>query len=801
MLFNHPVTRLQCKMLRKRVSLVVSKRRLFFPAIPAGRELWIINRQIKAHFRIGAAFLLGHLLNVVALFLVFAQQGLTSQLILWGGTIMSLLLHRAWLWRSYSSGAKQGSNDLLLSVEVNTVALALLLALGIGGAFPLVSSDERVFVAIAAMSLIGAAGLTLRTLPRAGLAYISIVTISTLVTLLSSKSLLMIGGSLLLLSSAGLIARSTLNAFHLFVIRILHDRELKSTNETVRMLLNDYEDSGSSWLFELDGQGRLLPTSERFADALDLPMTALYRAQFLSLFKTGEARDELGIYLQERRPFRGHNVPLLVGKDLRWWSITGRPSTLSSGEGGGFRGVITDISAAKQAEAQVSYMAQYDSLTGLPNRFLFNRGLKASMEDPSTAISTALIMIDIDNFKMINDGYGHHVGDKLLKAVGARIQAAVSKSSHSGQGCLVARLGGDEFAVQMVSDIVAENAAQLCDQILAAFDSSFECDGHQILVECSIGYATSADSGTRAELLQRNAGLAMRASKRAGRARWTRFDASMDFEAQNRLELERDLRVALLRDELELYFQPLVAAETGDHTGFEALLRWNHGERGMVMPDSFIPIAEETGLIVPIGAWVLRAAIEEAALWSEPLTVAVNISPIQMRSPNLLGTIVHALAETGLDPARLELEITESVLMNDIEANLSLLHKIKDLGVKIALDDFGTGYSSLNYLRTFPFDKIKIDRCFVKELEDREDCRAIVSAVIGLAKSLGMTTTAEGVEDEIQFSELRREGCTQLQGYLFGRPAPVASLAGLHHKTLLVELPPIPDLIEQSRAA
>jgi diguanylate cyclase (GGDEF)-like protein len=788
------------------VSLVFTKRRSLLPAIPAGRENWIINRQIKAHFRIGAAFLLGHLLNVAALVAVFCGSGPNGILIGWTSVIAALLVHRIWLWRGYSVGAKEGSADFLLAVEANTIALSFILALGIGGLFPLSSSDERVFVTIAATSLIGAAGLTLRTLPRAALAYIAIVSIGTLTALLAARSLLMVGASLLLLSSAGLIARSTLNAFHLFVIRILHDRELKSTNETVRMLLNDYEDSGSSWLFELDGKGRLLPTSERFADALDLPVTALFKAQFVSLFKTGQERDQLGEHLRERRPFRDLTIPLLIGKDLRWWSVTGRPATLSNGDSGGFRGVISDISTAKQAEARVAYMAQYDSLTGLPNRYMFNRGLRTSMEGQSSGLSTALLLIDVDNFKMINDGYGHHVGDKLLKAVGARLQSVVSKSSHAGQGCLVARLGGDEFAVQLVSEIAAENAGQLGDQVIAAFDGSFRCDGHDIRVECSIGIACSPESGTRAELLQRNAGLAMRASKRAGRARWTRFDASMDIEAQNRLELERDLRVALVRNELELYFQPLVAAETGEHSGFEALLRWNHAERGMVMPDDFISIAEETGLIVPIGAWVLRAAIEEAALWSEPLTVAVNISPIQMRSPNLLGTIVHALAETGLDPARLELEITESVLMNDIEANLMLLHKIRDLGVKIALDDFGTGYSSLNYLRTFPFDKIKIDRCFVKELEEREDCRAIVSAVIGLAKSLGMTTTAEGVEDEIQLSELRREGCTQLQGYLFGKPEPIASLASLHRATMLVELPPIPDLpfpdrIEQSRAA
>ena len=781
---------------------MVSKRRPFFPAIPAGRESWVINRQLKAHFRIGTAYILGHLLNVVALMIVFSGTAPQIPLAVWTMLVLLNIGHRAGIWwRNSANGSKGDPLQELRSVELNTVIAAGLLGGGLFWLFGHANPHQQVFVAIAATSLIGAAGVTLKTLPRAALAYIAIVTLAMLAAMIEQASLELFGASVLIVSAAGLVARTCLASFSNFVARILHDRELAGTNQTIKMLLNDYEDQGSSWLFETDADARLHPVSERFASAVELQASALYRAQFVSLFKPGSERDDLTQHFAESRPFKDMSVPLMVGTDLRWWSLTARPSNSSDG-GSGFRGVITDITSAKFAEERVAHMAQYDSLTDLPNRYMFNRGLKMSLSDAAPGLATALLIVDIDNFKMINDGYGHSVGDKVLKVVGARLQQAVEASEMAGEGRLVARLGGDEFAVQIVGEAVPETLETFADEILAAFDENIACAGHQIQVTCSIGVAMSPDDGERPELLQRNAGLALRASKHNGRGRWTRFLSSMDDEAQKRMELERDLRDALAKDELLLYFQPLVEAESGKHTGFEALLRWQNGTRGMVMPDDFIPIAEDTGLIVPIGAWVLRTAIAEAARWTEPLTVAVNISPIQMKSPHLLGTIIHALAESGLDPSRLELEITERVLMNDIDANLSMLHKIRDLGVRIALDDFGTGYSSLNYLRTFPFDKIKIDRCFVSELEDREDCRAIVSAVIGLARTLGMTTTAEGVEDEIQRSELAREGCTQLQGYLFGRPEPVASLDHLHRGETdePVSLPvPLPE--RRARAA
>ena len=409
--------------------------------------------------------------------------------------------------------------------------------------------------------------------------------------------------------------------------------------------------------------------------------------------------------------------------------------------------MISDVSAEKQAEARVRHMAHYDALTGLPNRLMFNNALARMVADEAVAKRMVVMLIDVDHFKSVNDSLGHPIGDQYLRAVSSRLIECVTKSGLGGEGHIVARLGGDEFAVMMAGEDSADHAIRLAQKLVEKMTEPFLVSGHQIMSGVSIGLAIAPFDGDSAETLQRNADLALYCAKDSGRGCWERFEVGMDIAVRERHAMERDLREALAADEMRLFFQPLVDVATSKQSGFEALIRWQNAERGLVMPNEFIPLAEETGLIVPLGEWVIRTAMAEAARWSEPLTVAVNVSPVQMRSPNLLPTIIHALADTGLDPARFEVEITEGVLLHDSEANMAILHRMRDLGIKVALDDFGTGYSSLNYLRTFPFDKIKIDRSFVNDLEQREDCRAIVSAVIGLAHNLGMVTLAEGVED------------------------------------------------------
>jgi diguanylate cyclase (GGDEF)-like protein len=380
--------------------------------------------------------------------------------------------------------------------------------------------------------------------------------------------------------------------------------------------------------------------------------------------------------------------------------------------------------------------------------------------------------LDLDHFKSINDTLGHPIGDKLLNAVALRLEACVRT------GDLIARLGGDEFAI-LVGGENLKAIDQLASRIVEAIGLPFLIDGYEVTTGASIGIAYSPDHGDTPEQLLKNADLALYAAKAQGRGRFIRFETGMDSLAETRRELELDLRTALGRDEMRLHYQPLINLNSNEPSGYEALVRWEHHERGTVMPGDFIPIAEETGMVIKIGEWVIRRALQEAATWPEHLGVAVNLSPAQMRSTNLLPTIIHALAQSGVAAHRLELEITESVLMNDSEANIAVLHKLSALGIRIALDDFGTGFSSLNYLRSFPFNKIKIDRCFISEIDSREDCRAIVRSIVSLANSLGMTTTAEGVERQSQLDTLRLEGCTEVQGFLFSKAVPSEELSDL----------------------
>jgi diguanylate cyclase (GGDEF)-like protein len=463
---------------------------------------------------------------------------------------------------------------------------------------------------------------------------------------------------------------------------------------------------------------------------------------------------------------RNHIVSLSIGGERRWWSISGK--SMRDGEIV-FRAVVTDITAQRQAEEKVSYMAHYDGLTDLPNRFMFNEHLYHALRREGRA---ALLFMDLDHFKAVNDTLGHGIGDKLLQGAARRIEAVVGKKG------MVARLGGDEFAI-LLTGARAKEADAIAERVIGAMTKSFSLGDHDVVVGTTIGIATAPIDADDVETLLRNADLALYAAKSAGRNRSVRYEPGMDEAAQQRRLIEMDLRGALAKHEMRLHYQSLVDTSTGKITGYEALVRWVHPTRGIVMPATFIPIAEETGLIVQLGEWVIRQALRDLRNWPENLTVSINLSPAQMRSPGLISTIISAIASNHVDPARVCFEITETVLMQDSDANIETLHKLREIGVQIALDDFGTGYSSLNYLRSFPFSKIKIDRCFIEDIDSRPDCQAIVRSVVGLAQSLGMTTTAEGVERREQVDELRTQGCSEVQGYLYSKAVPADQLSNL----------------------
>ncbi|MGD0561613.1 MAG: EAL domain-containing protein [Roseiarcus sp.] len=435
---------------------------------------------------------------------------------------------------------------------------------------------------------------------------------------------------------------------------------------------------------------------------------------------------------------------------------------------------IVDITERKRAEAEVAYLAHHDALTGLRNRAYFRDQLAATIDlRRRKKERLAVCFLDLDLFKDVNDTFGHPTGDRLLRMVAQRLQDALS------DGDLAARLGGDEFAVILNHAASPSQIGDVASELIDRLSRTYNIEGLDVTIGASMGIALFPDDGESADDLLKNADMALYQAKSDGRSRHRFFQKDMDLKAQERRAIEADLRTALAAGQLDLHYQPLVEISGNRVSGFEALLRWRHPTKGMIPPSDFIPIAEATGLIVPIGEWVLRTACAEAATWRDGMTVAVNLSAIQFRALNLVNTVIGALAHSGLAPERLELEITETVLLAETETTLATLHKLRDFGIRIALDDFGTGYSSLSYLRGFPFDKIKIDRSFVKDLSDRVDCTAIISAISGLAKSLGIATTAEGVETQQQLDFLRLQGCTQAQGFLFSPAMPRAGLAEL----------------------
>jgi diguanylate cyclase (GGDEF)-like protein len=429
-------------------------------------------------------------------------------------------------------------------------------------------------------------------------------------------------------------------------------------------------------------------------------------------------------------------------------------------------GTHEDISERRNAEAQMEFMAHHDALTRLPNRVRFRERMEGALFGATLGETVAVLCLDLDQFKAVNDTLGHPVGDALLQAVADRIRSCVRPSD------TVARLGGDEFAVVQVSVDQPMGSTVLAARLIEKLSAPFDVQGHQIVIGASVGIAIAPNDGDDPDSLLKNADMALYRAKEDGRGIHRYFEPDMDARMQARRMLELDLRKALALGELELFYQPLVRLDTNQVSGLEALLRWRHPNRGLVAPGEFIPLAEDIGLIGPIGAWVLKEACRKATSWPSDLKVAVNLSPVQFKNGTVVLDVVAALGASGLPAHRLELEITETVLLQDTEATIATLNTLRDLGVSISMDDFGTGYSSLSYLRKFRFDKIKIDRSFIRDLSEEPDSIAIIRAVAGLGRSLGIATTAEGVETEAQLHRVREEGCTEVQGYLFSRPVP-----------------------------
>lgn len=731
---------------------------------------WLLHRQLEENLGNLWPSAAGNMINALICSALFINT--VSLVVIIGGLVLLGLL-LAWRARTAAEFAAIGWDSPRLDSFRKRIDL---LAFSLGGLwgvsltilFTFATTEQQMFLGILAAGMMNAGTVTFRTRAAAARLYLLSIIPGLTVSFLMTQTMSGVAALGLLACYAAFLSSQISLAAKRFDTAAGRERALEESNATIALLLNDFAEQGSDWLFELDRGGCIRKPERRLAQACQRPIEILVGKAWPKLFDASAERDQMAAHIEEGRAFRHMIVALTIGQVQHWWSISARPVE------DGWRGVCTDITAQRHAEERVSYMAHYDGLTDLPNRFLFNESLYHSLNKKDGA--AGLMCLDLDNFKVINDTLGHPVGDRLLKAAARRIESCI------GTGELVARLGGDEFAVLVPAARVGEIDA-IAATIIERLSVPFSLGDHDVVIGTSIGIAVGPDHGSDTDTLMRNADLALYSAKASGRNRAIRFESGMDEAAQARRLIELDLRSALGKGEMRLHYQQLVDVVTGDISGHEALIRWEHPERGIVMPNSFIPVAEETGLIIQIGEWVIRQAIGDMATWDERLTVSINLSPAQMRSSSLIGTISHAIAANRVDPARICFEITETVLMQDSDANIETLHMLRKLGVNIALDDFGTGYSSLNYLRSFPFTKIKIDRCFIAEIDSREDCQAIVRSVVNLASSLGMKTTAEGVEREEQMVMLRAQGCDEVQGFLFSQAVARDELSDLRHAT------------------
>jgi diguanylate cyclase (GGDEF)-like protein/PAS domain S-box-containing protein len=560
-------------------------------------------------------------------------------------------------------------------------------------------------------------------------------------------------------------------------------------NEVVSLLLREFEEGEADWLWQIDTVRRVRSVSPRFAFALGKSAEEIDGKPFVQLI-AGPAWDtgkfpaslhDLAERLKRRESFSNLIVRVHINGEKRWWELSGTPKFDEKGNFDGFRGVGSDVTAQRESSEKIAHMARFDTLTGLPNRMMVTEALGEALRYAAQwRTKCAFMMIDLDRFKAVNDTLGHLVGDQLLARVSERLKSIVSDNELCG------RLGGDEFAIVVRDASDLHRLQRVAESVIHLLSKPYEVDHHTLYIGASVGSAVGPRDGNTVETLMRNADLALYRSKEEGGGQHFNYEPSLHAHAEERRKLEFSLRQALEKEEFVLNFQPVVDAKQETIVSFEALIRWNSEEHGFVSPAKFIPLAEDTRLIVPIGEWVLREACQEAMRWPANVKVAVNVSGEQLLDPGFVPSVVTALSMSGLPAQRLEIEVTESIFVRDANMARQALEQIMSLGCGIALDDFGTGYSSLAYIRNLRFSTIKIDRSFVQGASAGSvESLAIIRAVVAMAESLEMSTTAEGVETERELEIIRSLGCRKIQGYYFGRPMPAADARGLFSQSTL----------------
>jgi diguanylate cyclase (GGDEF)-like protein len=732
----------------------------------------LLKKQIDTVSSMVFVLLFANLLNVAVVLQSFRKSEAGSLLAIWGFCIifitgLAALRHIRIRRASIRGRLAQAHVDAMSSAAL---IIGLFWAVAPLLVMHMADLQAQMVMAFVLTGMMFAGSFLLSRLPGAALSLMTPIGVGLGLSMLLQEGAAYQLITVLIVVYLGVLFFAVRWSHKLFVEQHLSEAAVQDQTQLIGLLLRDFGQSTSDWLWQTNTDGLLEEIPLVFDTGCEPAGFMKTGALLSSLFEPCEGRKELEAALRRLEGFQ--DIVLKVGYgagEMCWVSLTGKP-IFEGHEFRGFRGVAADITKSKQIEDRMARMAHYDSLTGLPNRVSMQVHLDKVMRRPQAPDTVrALLWLDLDNFKWVNDTLGHPAGDELLRQASLRLNSMIETTD------LVARPGGDEFAM-IVERPAGGTLEEFFGELTEVMRAPYNIWGSTAHCSASFGVRVLDAYTTDPGEVLKHADLALYHAKRSGKAQWSMFTAQLDASAKARVQIGAELERAIDQDELRIFFQPLVDARSHKIVGVESLLRWQHPVRGLVFPDEFIDLAENNGLITRMGEWVIRAALAEAARLPDHVKVAVKISPLQIHSATLVATIVNALAANNIAPNRLELEITESALITDTEFTLKRLHQIKNLGIQISLDDFGTGYSSLSYLRSFPFDKIKIDQSFVKDIESRPESRAIAMAMLTLAKSLGMRCTAEGVETLYQADFLRDHGCDELQGFFISRAQPLGNL-------------------------
>ncbi len=732
-------------------------------------------KQLQAVLRLTPLTMLANVANGSVICVAFWESAHRLMIAAWFLFVLLMAASGVRAWKVLSAGGLRpvASRRSLRRLTLHSALLAGLWGAVIAALFPLADSPRQLLLAVIATGMICAGGFALATVPLAGTVFVLMLCAGAFVALFNAQfELAGILGPLLLLYGF-IVISSVVSMAKSFGARLSAEAEAERQNEVIGLLLRDFEENASDVLWEIDASGHFAANSPRWVAALGISELQRLSRTAIDLLDERHppmagAEEAGGIvwlqaHLDARSAFRDLVLRLDAPGGTRWWSLSAKPLLDRNGEFAGWRGVATDVTQNQIATDRLTYLAHFDALTGLTNRHQFRAKLAELLLPgaPAQVLDRrfAVLCLDLDHFKTVNDTLGHAVGDALLQTVAQRLTSICRTDD------IVGRLGGDEFGIILRQAESIADVAAAAARLLDALQQPCEIQGATISVRSSVGIAIAPRDGLQIDQLLKNADVALYEAKSVGRGSFRFFEPQMADLTRRRMVIEQSLRGALGRGEFSLRYQPQIHVNDWRVTGFEALLRWHHPVLGEVPPAEFIPVAEDAGLIMEIGSWVLRQACEQARAWPADLHVAVNVSAVQVMSQSLPAEVARVLEDTGLAPSQLELEITESVFLNETQTSMQVLHAVHAMGVRVALDDFGTGYSSLAYLRRFPFHTLKVDRSFVRELVTRRDARAIVKTVVGLARTLNMDTVAEGVEQPAQLEVLQRYGCNTVQGY------------------------------------